>query len=49
MGVSQILVSTAPVLMMVSSARVGHVHGKVLPVISVRVTQTDYYILLHFF
>ena len=47
MNVSQILVFTVPALMrlMASSARVIQ-DGRELPVISVRVTQTDHYVLI---
>ena len=50
MNVSQILVFTVPALMrlMASAARAIQ-DGKVPPAISVRVTQTNYYVLIHFF
>ena len=50
MNVSRILVFTVPVLirLMASSARVIH-DGNPLSVISVRVTQTDYYVLIQIF
>ena len=49
MNVSQILVFTVPALMrlMASAARAIQ-DGKVLPAISVRVTHTNYYVLIHF-